>query len=129
MNYKFYFISAALLCLMYFPLALSVHADDRSSESKNELVVYFKSTTFEIDPKSIDNILKKLNQSKSYLIQGYACSNGKKTEAQFLGLAEAERRAGIVRKLLIKKGFPSNKLTTTAYDYNSECKVILIAIE
>ena len=127
MNHKTISISISLLCLLYFSFALSAYGDYRSSESKNELVVYYKSTTFEIDPKSIDNILEELNPSKSYRIQGYACSNGKKTEEQFL--AEAERRAGIVRDLLIQKGFSKEHLTTTAYAYSSECKVILIAME
>jgi outer membrane protein OmpA-like peptidoglycan-associated protein len=127
MNQKIHSISIALLVLIFFYFVFGIRAEDRMPESKNELVVYFKSTTFEIEQKSIDEILNKLDASKSYLIQGYACSNGEKTQEYLL--AEAERRAEIVLNLLIKKGFPSKNLMTTSYDHSSECRVILTPIK
>ena len=120
-------ISIALLGLLYFISAFSVYASDRSPESKNELSIFFKSTTFEIDRKSFDDVYIKLDPDKNYLLQGYSCSNNEKSKEDLL--TEAEKRAEIVKNLLQKKGFPSNNLTTIAYDHHSECKVILIAIE
>lgn len=127
MNQKIKSIWIVLFGLFSFLSALSVHADESSLEPKNELVVYFKSKTFDVDQKSIDDIIEKMDPRQTYRIQGYACSNDEKTQEYLL--LEAERRAGIVRNLLIQKGFPSNKLCSIAYDHNSECKVILKAIE
>lgn len=127
MNQKINSILIALVVLLFFISATGDYADDSSSESKDELGVFFKSTTFEIDDKSIDDIFHKLDLGKSYVIQGYACSSGDKTDEYLL--EEAEKRTEIVRKILIKKGISSNKLTTIAYDYSSKCKVILKAKE
>jgi outer membrane protein OmpA-like peptidoglycan-associated protein len=127
MNQKINSILIALVALSYFISAIDVYAEDRSPESKEKYVIYFKSSTFEIDDKTIDDIFLKLDQGKKYLIQGYACSSGEKREEYLL--AEAEKRAEIVREYLIKRGFSSNKLSTIAYDHNSECIVILKAIE
>ena len=127
MNQKFYPIFIALLGLLNFLSAPSVYPSDRSSESKDELAVYFISSTFEIDRESFDDVYIKLDRNKNYLLQGYVCSNREKSKEDLL--AEAERRAEIVGNLLKKKGFPSNNLTTIAYDHHSECKVILIAIK
>jgi len=127
MNQKNNYIFILLLSLLSSLLAFSGHADDRASKPKNELVVYFKSKTFDVDQKSIDDIIEKMDPRQNYRIQGYACSNDEKTQEYLL--LEAERRAGIVRKLLIQKGFPPNNLSSIAYDHNSECKVILKALQ
>jgi outer membrane protein OmpA-like peptidoglycan-associated protein len=127
MKQKVISLSIAVFGLLYFFLAINVQADDKSWEAKNELVVYFKSNTFELDQKSVEDIIEKMDPGKNYRVEGYACSNGDKTQ-EYLP-SEAERRSGIVRKYLIEKGFPSNNLSIIAYDYNSECKVILKAIE
>lgn len=117
----------ALVPLLYFISVLGVHADDRSPESTKELVIYFKSSTFEIDDKSIDDIFLKLDQGKSYLIQGYACSSDENPKEYLL--EEAEKRAEIVRKYLISKGISSNNLSTITYEHGSKCMVVLKAIE
>ena len=127
MNQRLHFTSITLLGLLYFISAVSIYASDRSSGPKSELVVYFNSTTFKIDPKCIDEIYIKLDQHKHYRIQGYGCSNNNQSEES--SLAEAERRAGIVRDLLAKKGFPLNQLATIGYEHSSECKVILITVD
>jgi len=125
MNRIFYFI--LIVCLGLFSYITDIRADDRTSESKNELVVYFKSATFEIDQRSFNNLFKKLDPNNYYLIKGYSCSRDKRSKDYLL--AEAERRAEIVRKYLIKKGFPANKLTTTVYDHGIECKAILVSLD
>ena len=94
---------------------------------KNNLVVYFKSGTFEIEQRSLNNLFNKLDPSMFYIIQGYSCSNSRGSEEELL--SEADNRAEIVKEHLIRKGFPENKLTTIAYDHSSECKVTLIVVE
>ena len=127
MNQKFYPFAIGLLGLLFFLPAFSSDSSDRSSELKDQLTVFFISTTFELDRKSFDDVFSKLDPNKKYRLQGYACSNGEKSKEYLL--AEAERRAEMVGNLLQKKGFPPEHLTTIAYDHHSECKVILIAIE
>jgi hypothetical protein len=126
MNQKTNSILIALVPLLCFIPAIGVSTDDRSPEPQKELVIYFISTTFEIDDKSIEEIYRKIDQGKSYLIQGYSCSSGDKAEEDLL--AEAEKRAEIVREYLISKGVSPSNLSTIANDHSSECMVILKAI-
>jgi outer membrane protein OmpA-like peptidoglycan-associated protein len=92
--------------------------------AKNDLVVYFKLGTFEIDQRSLNDMFKKLDQSLLYMIQGYSCSSDKGSKKELL--LKAEKRAEIVKEHLIRKGFPANKLNIIAYDKSSKCKVTLI---
>lgn len=124
MNQKFYIIPVLIIELFCLSLATDIYAKDKYLDSKNDLVVYFKSGTFEIEQKSLNNLFSKLDSGMFYIIQGYSCSSdiGSKEEL----LSEAHKRAEIVKEHLIRKGFPANKLSTAAYDHSSECKVTLI---
>lgn len=49
MNQKFYIISILIIELFCLPLVADIYAKDRLLDSKQDLVVYFKSGTFEIE--------------------------------------------------------------------------------
>jgi len=108
-------------------IAADINAKDRHMESKNDLVIYFKSETFEIEKRSLDILFNNLDPNMFYTIQGYSCSSdiGSKKEL----LTQADKRAEIVKEHLIRKGFPADKLTTTVYDQSTECKVTLSIVE
>ncbi len=127
MNQKFCIISILIIELFCFSLVADIYAKDRHLDSKNDLVVYFKSGTFEIEQRSLNNLFSKLDPSMFYIIQGYSCSNSRGSKEELL--SKAGKRAKIVKEHLIMKGFPSNTLTTIAYDHSSECKVTLIKEE
>ena len=101
--------------------------NEKQQELNDDLVIYFKSQTFEIENRSLINLFNKLDPNLSYRIQGYSCSKAEGSEESLL--SEAEKRAKIVREKLISMGFPGIKLSTIAYDYSSECKVILAKAE
>ncbi len=124
---KFYIISILIIELFCFSLVADIYAKDRHSDSKNDLVVYFKSGTFEIEQRSLNNLFNKLDPSMFYTIRGYSCSGDRGSKEELL--SEADKRAEIVMEHLIRKGFSANKLTTIAYDHSTECKVTLSIVE
>jgi hypothetical protein len=127
MNQKMYIISILTIELLFHSLASCICAKEVLLDSKNDLVVYFKSETFEIDQGSLNSLLHKLDPSMFYTIQGYSClsQRGSKKES----LSEANKRAEIVKERLIREGFSANKLSTIAYDQSTECKVTLSIVE
>jgi len=115
------------MVLFFLSLTSDIYAEDRNLDAKNDLVVYFKLGTFEIEQRSFNNLFNKLDQSSLYLIQGYSCSSDRGSKKELL--LKAEKRAEIVKKHLIRKGFPANKLNIIAYDKSNKCKVTLINLE
>ena len=127
MNRKFYVIIILIMKYFFLSLTSDIYAENKSLGEKNNLVVYFKLGTFEIEQRSLNNLFNQLDQNSLYMIQGYSCSSDKGSRKE--KLLKAEKRAEIVREHLIRKGFPANKLNIIAYDKSSKCKVTLINLE
>ena len=127
MTQRFCIISIIIIELFCLSLAVEVYAKDKHLDSSNDLVVYFKFGTFEIEQGSLNDLFSKLDPSMFHKIQGYSCSSDKGSKEELL--SEADKRAEIVKEHLIRKDFSANKLTTIAYDHSSECKVTLIIVE
>lgn len=127
MNQKFYIISILIIELFCLSLVTDIYAKDKYLGSKNDLVVYFKSGTFEIEQRSLNYVFSKLDPSMPYMIEGYSCSGDRGSKEELL--SEADKRAKIAKEHLIRKGFPANMLTIVAYGHSSECKVTLIKEE
>lgn len=69
-----------------------------------------------------------MDPNKRYLIEGHSCGADNKTKREEL-LAIAEKRAEMIKILLIQSGFPADNLETVAYNHGSECKVTVVQIK
>lgn len=117
-----------LLVIAIASLNTNSYGDDNLKQRKNgpyqHIDVYFLPGTLELIIHDLDGLIRNLNRTSSYQIQGYACNDDKGSEEELLSVAA--RRADTVRKILVQKGFPSSKLTATAYDKDNDCKAVII---
>jgi outer membrane protein OmpA-like peptidoglycan-associated protein len=106
-----------------FYISSNIFAEEKSKP--DPVIVYFKEGSFEVAHKEKEALLNKLNKSKRYKIEGYACKDDKETtdEGQ-MGIAA--RRAEAIAKILVNQGFNSENITTIAYDEGVECKAAII---
>jgi outer membrane protein OmpA-like peptidoglycan-associated protein len=111
------------LFFFVFCLASNIFAEEKSKHG--QVIVYFEPGSFEVADKEKETLLNKLNISKKYKIEGYACKDDKKVSDEGrMGIAA--RRAEAVAKVLIGHGFNSENITTVAYDEGMECKAVII---
>jgi outer membrane protein OmpA-like peptidoglycan-associated protein len=113
------------LFLFFFMFCLSSNIFAEEKSKPDPVIVYFEPGSFEVADNEKEAMLNKLNKSKKYLIEGYACKDDKKTsdEGQ-MGIAA--RRAEAIAKILVDQGFNSENITTIAYDEGMECKAAII---
>jgi outer membrane protein OmpA-like peptidoglycan-associated protein len=95
---------------------------------KSGVIIYFKPGGTELVENDLDRILSQLDLNVQYIIEGYSCKfdNFQNLESQ---MALAEKRAQKIINLLIKNGFSKSKISTTAYDHTSECKVKIVKVK
>ena len=111
------------LFLFVFLLSLSINIYGEGKDRDNSLTVYFKPGKFEVSDNQMDTLIKKLDKSKKYKIEGYSCKEDKGTNTE--QLACASRRAEKIAKILVDHGFSNENITTVAFDVGSECKAIV----
>jgi outer membrane protein OmpA-like peptidoglycan-associated protein len=111
------------LFFIVFGLSSNIFAEEKRLH--DPVIVYFEPGSFEVADNEKEAMLNKLNRSKKYLIEGYACKDDKETsdEGQ-MGIAA--RRAEVIVKILVDQGFNSENITTIAYDEGMECKVVIV---
>ena len=91
-----------------------------------QIEFYFLPGTLESTIHDLDGVIRKLDRTASYLIQGYACNGDKGSEEELPSLSE--RRANAVRNILVQSGFSPSKLTITAYGEDNNCQAVIIEI-
>ena len=74
----------------------------------------------------MDTLIKKLDKSQKYKIEGCACKKDKGTDEALMGIAT--RRAEQIAKTLVDHGFSNKNITTVAYNLSSECKATIIEV-
>jgi outer membrane protein OmpA-like peptidoglycan-associated protein len=113
------------LFLFFFVLCLSSNIFAEEKSKLDSVVVYFEPGSFEVADKEKEAIIIKLNKSKKYLIEGYACKDDKETSNKGqMGIAA--RRAEAIAKILVDQSFNSENITTIAYDEGMECKAAIM---
>jgi outer membrane protein OmpA-like peptidoglycan-associated protein len=109
-------------------LNTSSHGGENIKRQENniheQIEVYFLPGTLELVIRDLGGVIRKLNKTASYQIQGYACNDDKGSEEELLSLAE--RRANAVRNILVQRGFSPSKLSTIAYGKDNDCKTVII---
>jgi outer membrane protein OmpA-like peptidoglycan-associated protein len=101
--------------------------EGQENSTYQQIEVWFLPGTLELTIHDLDGLIRKLDRTASYQIQGYACNDDKGSEEELL--SAAERRANTVRNILIQRGFSASKLSTTAYDKDNDCKAVIFETE
>ena len=112
------------LFLFVFFLSLFPNIYGEGKSKDDSLTVYFEPGKFEVSDNKMDTLIKKLDKSKKYKIEGCACKEDKISDEALMGIAA--RRSEKIAKILVDHGFSSKNITTVAYDLSSECKATII---
>ena len=98
----------------------------QQNSAYQQIEFYFLPGTLELIIHDLNGVIRKLDRAASYLIQGYACNDDKGSEEELLSLSE--RRANVVRNILVQRDFSPSKLTAIGYGKDNNCKAVIIEI-
>jgi outer membrane protein OmpA-like peptidoglycan-associated protein len=112
------------LFLFFFVFYISSNIFAGEKSDRDLVIVNFEPGSFEVADKEKEALLNKLNKSKRYKIEGYACKADKTSDEGWMGIAS--RRAEAIGRILIDNGFKKENITTIPYDKGMECKAAII---